>query len=220
MSGPHPPSRPNTWAQLWPLYIIVGTVALTLALGQLLSPQTEEGKLRWVDWLGTTNHGRLLNPPIEVTAGQLRNADGTAWAGLQDNRWKLLVLYRDACAAACQQRLAQLQAMRIRLNTEAHRLSIGALAANTTAAPPNLDATPPDLPNPDRQNPDRQKVASLQITDPDLVTALHRAGATGLDSGPLVLLMNPPGDFILAYSNSHPALEIFEDFEHLLDLAR
>ncbi|MEQ9210012.1 MAG: hypothetical protein RLN96_09255, partial [Pseudomonadales bacterium] len=59
----------------WPLYIIVGMVFGVIVLGYLLAPRTEEGKLAWIEILGTTNNGTLMNPPVEVLPNQILGLD-------------------------------------------------------------------------------------------------------------------------------------------------
>ena len=82
----------------WPLYIIIGMVFGVMVLGWSLSPKTEEGKLAWIEILGTTNHGELLNPPVEIQAGQLLDVEGKPWEVLEGNTWKLLLVAADSCA--------------------------------------------------------------------------------------------------------------------------
>lgn len=186
----------------WPLYFIVGMVALVLVLGFLLSPRSEESRLAWIKFLGTTNKGLLLNPPTEVMPGQIIDAEGQPWVALEDNTWKLLLLSPNGCAADCVSRLQEMHAMRIRLNRDADRLTIGLLTNRGITTEPIAD-----------------DVHQLYLLDDSLLANLQNTNLHELGDGPVVLLMNPIDVVMMIYGQEHTGVDILEDFEHLLDLA-
>lgn len=189
----------------WPLYIIIGMVAFVLVSGYLLSPRTEEGKLAWINLLGTTNNGILLNPPTQVVSGQILDDQGQDWGALEDNTWKLLVLSPNGCLEACQNRLAELHAMRIRLNRDASRLTIGLLTNPHQGATKFIDGY--------------DDINNLNIGAEGLLLKLESTNMPALSEGPVTLLMNPVDVFMMAYGSEHTGIDILADFEHLLDLA-
>lgn len=189
----------------WPLYIIIGMVAFVFITGYLFSPKTESDKLAWIERLGTTNHGTLLSAPVEVSPGQLADIEGNPWTGLDDNTWKLLVLNPGTCEQQCLDRLTELHAMRIRLNRDASRLTVGLLSDRVQ----NLSTEVLSFAD----------IKQLLLTDSALLSELEQTNMPGLEQGPAVLLMNPIDIFMMAYGPADSAVEMLEDFEHLLKLA-
>lgn len=187
----------------WPLYIIVGMVFGVLILGYLLAPRTEEGKLAWIEILGTTNNGTLLNPPVEVLPGQILGLDGQPWAAMGDNTWKMVLLVQGDCDEICINRMQELHAMRIRLQRDAGELTLGLLVPDAE-----------HLPN----TPIEDDIHELQLGGAELLQNLQQSNVTDWQQ-PVVLLMNPIDVFMLAYFPENPGVEILEDFEHLLKLA-
>jgi hypothetical protein len=187
----------------WPLYIIVGMVMGVLVLGYLLAPKTEEGKLAWIEILGTTNNGTLLNPPVEVSTGQILGLDGQSWAAMDDSTWKMVLLVQGDCGESCIARMKELHAMRIRLQRDAGELTLGLLVPDAEHLP---------------SVPIADDIHELQIGDPDLLENLDQTNVADWQQ-PTVLLMNPIDVFMLAYMPENSGVEILEDFEHLLKLA-
>jgi hypothetical protein len=203
MNDTNKPQQPAGKQNPWPLYIIIGMVAGVLILGYLLAPKTEEGKLAWIEILGTTNNGILLNPPVEVSPEQILGLDGQPWSAMQDSTWKMVLLVQGDCGEDCTARMQELHAMRIRLQRDASELTLGLLVSDTEYLP--------DVPVAD-------DIHELQLGGTALPDMLARTNVTDWHQ-PMVLLMNPIDVFMLAYSPEHTGVEILEDFEHLLKLA-
>jgi len=187
----------------WPLYIIVGMVMSVLVLGYLLAPKTEEGKLAWVEILGTTNNGILLNPPVDVLPNQILGLDGQPWIAMDDSTWKMVLLVQGDCGETCTVRMQELHAMRIRLQRDASELTLGLLVPDAE----NL----PDIPVAD-------DIHELLLGGTTLLENLRQTNVRHWQQ-PVVLVMNPIDMFMLAYPPENPGVEILEDFEHLLKLA-
>ena len=187
----------------WPLYIIIGMVFGVMVLGWSLSPKTEEGKLAWIEILGTTNHGALLNPPVEVKTGQLLDSEGNPWEALEDNTWKLLLVAPESCAQACMARLQEMHAMRLRLHRDMDRLTLGLVMPEGISAPEEL----------------AYDISVLSLGDQKLIDQLNATNVSGWQQQTMVALMNPIDMVMLAYSGNLTGSEIMEDFEHLLDLS-
>ncbi len=187
----------------WPLYVIVGMVMGVLVLGYLLAPKTEEGKLAWIEILGTTNNGTLLNPPVEVSPGQILSLDGQSWAAMDDNTWKMVLLVQDDCGETCINRMKELNAMRIRLQRDAEELTLGLLVPDAEHLP---------------GVPVADDIHELQLGGAALLENLNQTNIVDWQQ-PTVLLMNPIDVIMLAYMPENSGVEILEDFEHLLKLA-
>jgi len=187
----------------WPLYVIVGMVTGVLLLGYLLAPKTEEGKLAWIEILGTTNNGMLLNPPVEVSPGQILGLDGQPWAAMDDGTWKMVLLVQGDCGETCIARMNELHAMRIRLQRDASELTLGLLVQDAEHLP---------------SVPVADDIHELQLGGTVLLENLKQTNVADSQQ-PTVLLMNPIDVFMLAYMPENSGVEILEDFEHLLKLA-
>ncbi|MEQ9022386.1 MAG: hypothetical protein RLN82_06445 [Pseudomonadales bacterium] len=187
----------------WPLYIIVGMVFGVIVLGYLLAPRTEEGKLAWIEILGTTNNGTLMNPPVEVLPNQILGLDGQPWAAMEDSTWKMVLLIQSDCGETCIARMQELHAMRIRLQRDASELTLGLLVSDAEHLP---------------DTPIADDIHELQLGGAALLQKLQQTNVTNWQQ-PVVLLMNPIDVFMLAYFPENPGVEILEDFEHLLKLA-
>ena len=189
----------------WPLYIMLAMVVAVLVSGYLLSPKTEDGKLAWIELLGTTNKGILMNPPVEVLAEDITTELGQPWQPLSENTWKFLVVNTGACEETCINRLKELHAMRIRLHRDAHRLAVGLLSDQPQQLPADVAAY--------------TDINMVRFTDSDLLSRLQQTNIPSLDTGPVVLMLNPIDVFMMAYSSDHIGSEMLEDLEHLMDLA-
>ena len=88
--------------------------------------------LRWEEWRPqrTRNYGELINPPVDITAGELTLSDGNN-LNLRDAnwRWTLLAFSGPSCEEHCLTALDQVRRARISLNQNADRLRIGYLGA-------------------------------------------------------------------------------------------
>ena len=198
-------NRTERQSKQWPLYLIVGMVAFVLISGYLLSPRSEESKLAWIEILGTTNKGLLINPPVEVLPGQMMGEDDQNWQPIEDNTWKLMVLVSDECKKVCLDRLKELHAMRIRLNRDAHRLTMGLLSTRSIELSEEVA--------------NFHDMNIVKIVDAGLLRELQQTNMPSLEKGPVVLLMNPVDVFMMAYGIEKTGIDMLEDFEHLLDLS-
>jgi cytochrome oxidase Cu insertion factor (SCO1/SenC/PrrC family) len=104
---------------------LVAAVGLVSVLGAWLLYALACGGL--VGWLGTTNHGTLVDPPARladqgVRAGAVAFDAGGVW-------W--LVVVASECAIACEATLDDLLALHVLLNQDASRVRRALLARQT-----------------------------------------------------------------------------------------
>jgi hypothetical protein len=188
----------------WPVIIMVAMVASVIIAGFILAPRTEEDKLRWLTWLGTTNHGEFINPPIG-NAPAFKDAEGYVWPQSREPVWRLVLVSQGDCDLPCQEMADLVFRVHTRLNKLAPRVQRGFLSLAGTAA---LAPTPPGF--------------SLLQSDLDQFSTLFaEAGLeTDLANGPLLLIQDPRDVFFMYYTPSHEGTGILSDVEHLIKLSR
>lgn len=192
----------------WPIIIMIGMLALVIGLGLVLSPKTEEGKLWWIDFLGTTNKGVLLNPPLELAQDDLLGEDGSPWEGLLEPTFKLVVINRGDCDQRCQDMLDSTRQLHVRLNRDYADVSRGFL---------HLDLPVHDARTLTAELPDYEL---LKLGRQELLDAFATTNIPPLSEGPIIGMISPLNILMMIYDSSHSGSDVLEDLEHLLELAR
>jgi hypothetical protein len=154
--------------------------------------------LRFTGWTPqhTRNVGTLLEPPVDLRAADLREADGTPLALANDAReWTALVRVPAPCTDACWQRVAMLPRVRAALGRHADELRLRVLDA---ALPPaHRDALAPLVP---------------AASGGDL-----RALAAGpAPDAPELWLVDPHGYAVLFYAPGFDPAGVRKDLDRLL----
>jgi cytochrome oxidase Cu insertion factor (SCO1/SenC/PrrC family) len=160
--------------------------------------------LFWSGWRPGkfVNHGELLQPPGVLPPSGLRHVDGRPLPTAElRGKWLLLLPIDGACAAACEQKLQQMQRVHIALNKEQTRVQ--RVLISSAAAEPAL--------------------AQLSRAFPDLVVGVVPAGAGGdawrdvLDgSGQAVYIVDPLGNVMMRYADPADMRGVLKDLERLL----
>lgn len=193
----------------WPVIIILSMLAFVIGLGFLLSPKSEHDKLWWVNLLGTTNYGTLLNPPVEIGSETIVERGLGPWAALTHPTFKLVVANQGDCAEACQEMLYTVRQLHVRLNRDYEDVERGLLLV-------------------DQFDQDQTEQVMLKLPDTALLTPssselLQSFTATNmpsLEDGPVLVMIDPSNLAMMTYTPEHSGSEILEDLEHLLELAR
>ncbi len=193
-------------ARPWPLIIMLSMLGLVILAGLLLSPRSEEDKLRWLDLLGTTNHGVLMNPPLELASGFLRADGNPDWDALESATWKLIVVHEGACAALCEDMIFLMHQIHTRLNRRAELLDQAWLNFGDAAL--NMEQLETAYPE-------------LAILEADLDRYQAWISGSNLEGveGPVILLVNPIDVMQMFYTRDHDGSGLLEDLEHLMKLA-
>ena len=119
--------------------------------------------LRFSGWSPgqSRNYGRLLQPPVDLSAATFTRADGTPYAWQPDqNRWRVVVVPPADCPQACARALDAIHRVWLRQGRLADRVDVlwfGPLPAQGTRfrrlvemrPDPRLLAVLPDAPRPD-----------------------------------------------------------------------
>lgn len=190
----------------WPVIIMVAMLAVVIIAGFLLRPESEEQKAFWLDLLGTTNHGELMNPPLDVQTALFLDESGTSWASLQNSNWKLVVVNAGVCATRCEELIYLGRQVHARLNRRAPMLE----RAFVNFGDPGLDmeqfvASYPDL---QQLQADRDQYLGW-VADSNLAS----------EQDAVMLLINPINVMQMFYTDSHDGTGLLEDLEHLMKLA-
>lgn len=192
----------------WPVIIMIAMLALVIILGLILSPRSEGDKLWWVNLLGTTNNGVLLNPPVEIDAGNVRTADGVPWAALENETFKLVVINSGSCSDACQEMLFSARQLHVRLNRDYEDVERGFFATDLSSE--SAAEFIADLPD----------YTLLSKAGTTLLEDLRATNIPALSDGPIMVMIDPSNLAMMAYTQEHTGSEVLQDLEHLLELAR
>lgn len=187
----------------WPVIIMLAMLASVIVTGLVLAPRTEEGKLRWLNILGTTNHGEFLNPPVSVD-GRLLDSAGVDWTQSAQAPWKLVLVNQGDCVQICQDMADLAARVHTRLNKVAPDLTRGYLALGSGGIGPveSLAYEP------------------LRLVDSSLLEDVIASGIEVTPQMPSLLLLDPLGVFFLYYDSTHDGIGMLEDIEHVMDLAK
>ncbi len=189
----------------WPIIIMVSMLASVIIAGLILAPRSDEQKLRWLEILGTTNHGEFINPPLDIPPGFFRQ-DGNPWARMDAPTWKLVVVNTDACTEQCMELIYLIRQVHTRLNRDSGRVDLG--FANAGNSRLDLAAF-------------KQSYPEVDLLDVEGLSTLF-GGSNLLDypDQPLVLLINPIDVAQIFYTLEHDGVGMLRDIDHLLDLSR
>ncbi|MDM3870815.1 hypothetical protein QSV34_05550 [Porticoccus sp. W117] len=85
--------------------LVIGLPLLAMAAAYLFFPANSQQKDDLLSWLGTTNHGTLVEPRVSIAGDTFSANDGQPWQVGANNKWKLMVATHGTCDDACQQAL-------------------------------------------------------------------------------------------------------------------
>lgn len=157
--------------------------------------------------LHTTNHGELLQPPLQMQAFEMA-VNNTAG---EKNRWILLYVYAHPCDAQCEKALYDIRQVRTAMGKDIDRVERAILTASDTS-----DMHLEKL----LQGP-FHGTAHLTIAPKNFHTLLQQKNAsstqkTGIEG---IYIVDPLGNFVLFYPPGADAMGIFKDLTRLLKLS-
>ncbi|MCV6604791.1 MAG: hypothetical protein OIF34_05775 [Porticoccaceae bacterium] len=85
--------------------LVIGLPLLAMAAAYLFFPANPQQKDDLLSWLGTTNHGTLVEPRVSIAGDTFIASDGQSWQAGSNSKWKLIVASDGPCGEACQQAL-------------------------------------------------------------------------------------------------------------------
>ena len=189
--------------------LMLAILVAVMAAGYLMMPRTEEQRLAFIERMGTTNHGVLLHPAVDLSEAQWRDESGSLWAlKTGEPRWHMVLPVAEPCEESCRQLLYVTRQIHVRLGKQADRLqriyvNVGdPLSAQQQAF---LDSEHP----------------GIQIVHyPADEFAAHFADTNGRWSGETRAYLVDPKGIAMMYHDAHLAgSDILKDLNHLLKLS-
>ena len=94
--------------------LIVAMPLIAVAAAYIFFPDNQQQRDDLLSWLGTTNHGELIEPRQSIADMSFATADGKQWQAGDNSKWKLVVADNGNCGDPCQTALY--------LNRQTHKL--------------------------------------------------------------------------------------------------
>ncbi len=190
----------------WILTILLLIFAIPLLLAWFTA--TENDQLGQ----GTTNHGQLLQPPLDLSKLDLRSIQSQpiepkVWKG----RWLLLAVSPGACDAACTKNIYYLRQIRTATGKYSERVQRAVLTFSDQAPDPKLQL----LLNTDYAGTLHFVTRSTQFANfihhtPDEKLALQQGG---------IYLVDPLGNVLITYQRNTDPMGIYKDLMRLLKIS-
>jgi cytochrome oxidase Cu insertion factor (SCO1/SenC/PrrC family) len=192
-----------------PLQVILMFVIIiaTIALGFFMVPGTEEERAKLLGELGTTNHGTLLSPMVDIETLEIQDQSGNPWVWRDHKpKWRFLVVGGANCSEDCANMLYLTRQVHIRLGKYSHRLE--RLYVNTDAS------IAPALAEDFEANHPYLKVVHAE--GDDLAQWLANTNSRYLEGTAEAILVDPAGRAMMVYDARHNGIDMLEDINHLL----
>lgn len=198
--------------------ILMVVIPITLATW-VFQMAVESGAL-----LGTTNNGNLINPPVDITALDMRDEQGELQFRSFEERiqevnaddyvpdpWLMVMVSARPCGDDCLERVRGLRQLHITLGGDMPRLRRYFLHAQPSPLPDGLRSRfREDFPSMGLSFGDSQRIES----------GLSDGGvALDLQEDLYVFIVDPVGNVMMYYDSSHDLQEIQEDLERLLEFS-
>lgn len=179
-------------------------VVAVLFLGPLLvAALMYYGNVSWLP-VGRTNHGRLLEPIINLSDSQGRHLLSELTDGETDNHWVLVYVNNGECDESCTAALHRLRQSRLMLGNEMTRMK--RLFLHGTIAPDTLFL-------------ERQHAGLITASDRHLDQLLDAKRPADFSAGGLYLV-DPLGNLVMYFNAELAPGDMVDDIKHLLKLSR
>ncbi|MEX1196438.1 MAG: hypothetical protein WEB57_01075 [Pseudohongiellaceae bacterium] len=172
----------------------------------------------------TTNNGHLINPPVDITALDMRDEDGEFQFRSFEERieevdaddyvpepWLMVMVSARPCDEGCVERVRSLRQLHITLGGDMPRLRRYFLHAQPSELPDALRTRfREDFPS-----------MGLSFGDSQRMESGLSGGGVSLDlqEDLYVFIVDPVGNVMMYYDSSHGLREIQEDVERLLEFS-
>ncbi|MCP1675206.1 hypothetical protein J2T57_002354 [Natronocella acetinitrilica] len=185
-------SKPSKWN---------GRMALILLLACFFVPAAIAWTLFFTGWTptSTSNHGTLVEPPHRLDVELLDASGNNVSASALRGRWSMLVVNDGECDAACLERIAALQQVRIALAQNQDRARIVLILPEGANAPSGLATGGQD------------SVALYWAREPMLPDAAHDGLSTSL--------VDTRGYRMMRYDEPFQPYGMLQDMKKLLRLS-
>ncbi len=159
----------------------------------------------------TTNHGTLILPPLQAEDWKLREVQLTDPGFIQydgKSKWVMLVVGSGDCSARCEEALYLTRQINVALGKEVDRVTRLLMVPEGTAGLEKALQGHESLVN---QKFEQEEFEGLQQALKDYDISLQ-----GYD----ILLMDPLGNVMMHYTDTHSGKDILEDLKRLLKVSK
>lgn len=105
------------------IVLMIAILVAVMVAGYLMMPRTEEQRLAFVERMGTTNHGTLLYPVVNLSEAGWRDDQGQPWSfDESEPRWRMVLPVAEHCDEQCRELLYVTRQIHVRLGKHADRL--------------------------------------------------------------------------------------------------
>lgn len=164
--------------------------------------------------LHTTNHGQLLQPPLQMQAFGISLPKNRAVGDTQDekNRWILLYVYPHPCDAQCEKALYDMRQVRTAMGKDIDRVERAILTASDSSSDMQLEKW--------LQGP-FHGTTHLKIAQKTFSSFLQKKNESTTHKMRIegIYIVDPLGNLILFYPPAADAMGIFKDLTRLLKLS-
>lgn len=161
------------------------------------------GNFIWLP-VGRTNHGRLLEPIVNLNEKKGERLLSILTTGETDDHWALIYVHSGECGDACKEALYRLRQSRLMLGNEMGRVK--RVFLHGTIAPDTLFL-------------EQQHRGLITISDRGLNQLLRMKQPRDLPQGGLYLV-DPLGNLVLYFTPALAPGDMLDDIKHLLKLSR
>lgn len=181
------------------LLMIAGVPVLIILASTWLWYYVASGRIDIVDFLGTSNAGSLLEPPLSLSELDLRDSAGNAFDIRGDRpTWRILLLGSGVCGEQCRKTVYYTRQIHTAMGKYANRIE--RVMAIPAEAERGFAEDYPEL--------------KLLYTSPSGLRAL--ANATSGEGVPAYFVVDPNGWVILSYTAAADGKDMMADLKFLL----
>ena len=189
--------------------LVVAMPLIAIAAAYFFFPNNQQQRDDLLSWLGTTNHGELVEPSQSIAdlsfiKQSSATAEGGQWQVGGNHKWKLVVVDNGDCDAACQQALY--------LNRQTHKL----IPKRTNHLERFYISTQlPGRAQQQRLMEEYPGVTALLDSNNQFQQLLDTTNVPGNRDG-FYYLIAPNGELVLYYTPEHKYKRVIKDLKVLL----
>ena len=188
--------------------LIVAMPLIAVAAAYFFFPSNQQQRDDLLSWLGTTNHGELVEPGQSIADVSFATADGRQWQIGKNHKWKLVVADSGECGDACQAALylsRQIHKLIPKRINHLERLYISQQSPSQAQQQRLTEEYPGVIALLDSNDQFQQL---LDLTNVRLDNSANRDG--------FYYLIAPGGEMVLFYTPDHEYKQVIKDLKVLL----
>lgn len=189
---------------LWQAGLIIALPVIAVVAGYLFFPSNEQQRDNLLSWLGTTNHGVLIEPVRTIADLTFATPSGENWQAGGNSKWKLAVVDNGNCDEPCQNALyltRQIHKLIAKRANRVERLYISEQSLTGQQQQMMEKEYPATTVLLDRSHQFQQQLADTNVPD-------NRTG--------FFYLLDSRGQLVLFYTPEHEYKKVIKDLKVLL----